>query len=114
VGDERQAAAQITRCAPTRRRDGLHWRAELQVGVSYQRPGGAQHGPRAGAGIPLLHLSGRYPVPSNASAQVDIIYFSQIGKQNTKYSNGFSIQQMPVSYVPSVFFEKKSQCDNQY
>jgi hypothetical protein len=28
-----------------------------------------------------------------------LCYFEQIGKQNAKYSNGFSIQQMPVSCV---------------
>ena len=32
-------------------------------------------------------------------SQEYIYYTSQIGKQNVMYSNGFSIQNMPVSYV---------------
>lgn len=33
-------------------------------------------------------------------SQEYLYYTSQIGKQNVMYSNGFSIQNMPVSYVP--------------
>ncbi|KAJ7069435.1 sulfite oxidase mitochondrial precursor [Mycena amicta] len=37
------------------------------------------------------------PSMGPVQAQEYLYYTSQIGKQNTKYSNGFSIQQMPVS-----------------
>lgn len=48
------------------------------------------------------------PEPSMGPVQrQEYLYFtSQIGKQNAMYSNGFSIQNMPVSFVVSYFRAK--------
>lgn len=42
------------------------------------------------------------PSMGPVQSQEYLYYTPQIGKQNAKYSNGFSIQNMPVSCVPAV------------